>query len=94
MKKKELKLTESQVECLRTLNQEQNDLKTNLADWCLKKMEVEKAINDIAVALDEKSKEYLEKAREVVKSLGVDLDDAKAGNWNIDLATKTVRKTN
>lgn len=82
-------LNDDELVGLKTKQQELVALKVELANFVLHTSRSQKSFENV---ISTKENEYLEEARALAKSHGVDPDSPDAGKWNLNLDEKTLIK--
>jgi hypothetical protein len=82
-------LNDDELSLLKSKQQELVTLKVELANFVLYSNRTEKAF---AESISNKENEYLEEAKRVALTHGVDANCPDAGNWNLNLDDKTLSK--
>jgi predicted nucleic acid-binding Zn-ribbon protein len=89
-------LTDGDLKAILNMQENINNSKILLADTYIElksqKTRLGSSIEEIEASIERLTKDYIEEAKRVARSKGVDIDNPKEGQWRLDLIDHTLTK--
>jgi hypothetical protein len=85
-------LTEEDLNAIMDMQAKIVNLKVSLAEAYVQSKKHEDTLKTAIETLEGLNTQYLEEAKKIARGHGVDIDAPNQGQWNLDLAAKTLSK--